>query len=105
MPKITLQKRLDMKTKKPKKKKKKIKPEFHFISNSGEVIKDLKELAMNLDAMSDEDFLHHVTEDRNDFSKWIGDVFKERRLAEELLWITDKKETQIALLKHFVKKR
>lgn len=103
-----IEKEIGKRDKKPDSFKKKgnlIKPEHHFMLSSGMKIKDMHDLAVNLDSMSDDDFFHHVTEDRNDFSRWISDVFKERSLADELLWIKDKKDTQITLLKHLVKKR
>jgi len=41
---------------------------------------------------------------KNDFASWIKDVFREQKLAEELLKTTDKDKTQLIILKHIIKK-
>ena len=82
-----------------------IKPEHYFILNSGGTIKDLTQLALNTDSIDDDDFCHHVTDDKNDFSMWINDIIKDKKLAEQVAKIKDKKDLQIALLKRVVKKR
>ncbi|MBW2972582.1 hypothetical protein KY359_06100 [Candidatus Woesearchaeota archaeon] len=75
-------------------------PDKYFVLRSGTPIRSIEELAMMLDTISDEDFGHHVTESKNDFSTWINDVFGKKDLAESLLKTKDKKESQIVLLKH-----
>jgi hypothetical protein len=81
-----------------------IRPEHYFILASGKVIKDMQELALNLDGISDTDFYFHVTGQKNDFSSWLRDIFNEGKLAEELARLDNKKDSQILLLKHIVKK-
>ncbi|OGM02852.1 hypothetical protein A3K72_02825 [Candidatus Woesearchaeota archaeon RBG_13_36_6] len=44
-------------------------------------INNLFELADALEIMSDESYNHHVTEDRNDFANWVGDVIKDKELS------------------------
>ena len=100
-----MDKKIEKKSIIKKKKPSLIKPEHHFILASGEKIKDIKELALNLDGIEDQDFFNHVNDQKNDFSNWIGDIFKEKRLAEEISGIKNKKDTQIVLLKHLLKKR
>ena len=88
-----------------KKSKKDIKPENYFILRDGGLLKDIKELALSIEHMSDEEFEHHVNDFKNDFSSWAKDIFNELELAEELAKTTDKKDTQIIVLRHVVKKR
>ena len=86
-------------------KKRGIKPGYYFMLCSGGIIKNVKELALTLDYLSDEEFNHHVNHERNDFSNWIKDVFKEKELAEHLAATQDKKDSQIIMLKHLINKR
>ena len=81
-----------------------IPPEKYFVLRSGSTIKSLEELAHNLDSISDEDFSFHVDGNKNDFANWIRDVFGRADLAESILPIKDKKESQIVLLKHVAAK-
>jgi len=77
---------------------------YHFVLKDGKKLKDLKELTESLNNMSEEVFRHHVNDIRNDFSKWINDVFKEKDLANDIKRFHSKIETQLALYKHFEKK-
>lgn len=81
-----------------------IKPEYYFLMIDGSAIKNLLELADALHAMSDDVFYYHVTNDRNDFGNWVRDVFCENELADELSKLHSKMETQIAVLRHLLKK-
>ena len=56
---------------------------FFYVSD-GQVVRSLKELSDVLGAMSDETFRHHVKKNRNDFSKWVLKVLRDRKLAREL---------------------
>ena len=80
-----------------------VKPEKYFYLEDGGVFKNIKELALRLDEVSDEVFRSHVNESKNDFANWVEHVFKEKELAEKLRGILDKKDFQIELLKHLVK--
>ena len=82
-----------------------IPPEKYFMLSNGTAIRSIEELAVLLDNISDEDFSSHVNSEKNDFASWINDVFGEKELAESLKPLTDKKESQIALLKHAVSKK
>ena len=100
MAKISEKAAASMKSKKEKTSE--IPPEKYFVLRSGKSIKSVEELALMLDAISDDDFSFHVNEEKNDFARWIDDVFGKKDLAECLQPLKDKKESQIALLKHTV---
>ena len=74
------------------------KSDHYFFVNDGAVLKNVLDLSKQLDKMTDDIFKYHVNEMRNDFSNWIKDVFKEEKLAKELLKTTDKDKTQIIIL-------
>ena len=78
--------------------------DHYFFVNDGTVLKNVLELSRQLDNMADDIFRHHVNEIKNDFSSWIKNVFKQEKLAKELLKTTDKDKTQIIILKHIIKK-
>ena len=59
-------------------------PEKCFWLCDGQILKNLKELAKALDKMSNEVFSYHVNKNKNDFAKWVEDVFGERKLAIDL---------------------
>lgn len=79
--------------------------EQQFLLCNGTRLKNINELALTLDSISEEDFSAHVNEEKNDFGNWVRDVFKEETLANELQQASDRKEFQIALLKHVVGRR
>jgi hypothetical protein len=55
-----------------------------FWCHDGKVIKNLRELRKALIDISDETFHHHLSEGRSDFSKWIREVVRDEKLANEL---------------------
>ena len=104
-------KRKVIKKKKVKKKKsmkkdilKDTNPEHYFFVQDGKVIKNVLELSRQLDNMADDIFRHHVNDMKNDFASWIKNVFKQEKLAKEVLKTTDKDKTQIIILKYIIKK-
>ncbi|RLE42880.1 hypothetical protein DRJ48_02445 [Candidatus Woesearchaeota archaeon] len=82
-----------------------VKPEKYFYLEDGGIIKNIRELALRLDEISDSVFQRHVNQDKNDFANWIEFVFKEKNLAKQLRGVMDKKQFQIVLLKHFVRRK
>jgi len=76
----------------------------YFFVNDGTVLKNVLDLSKQLDKMTDEVFRYHVNEMKNDFASWIKLVFKEEKLAKELLKTTNKDKTQIILLKYVIGK-
>ena|SRR3989338_1575467 len=79
------------------------KPEFYFKLIDGSKIKNLLELADALHSMSDDSFYYHVNEQRNDFSSWIRDVFKENDLADNIAKLNSRLEAEICILRFLVK--
>ena len=61
-----------------------------FFCNKGKVFSNLEDLKKDLKDMDDEVFLHHVKEERNDFSSWIRECIGDIRLADSLIGL-DKK--------------
>jgi hypothetical protein len=55
-----------------------------FWCHDGKTIKNVKELRKALIDMSDETFHYHLSEGRNDFSKWVREVVGDDKLAEDL---------------------
>lgn len=82
-----------------------IPPEKYFVLSDGTQIKNMNELALMLDRISDEQFSYHVNENKNDFSNWIRDVFGQHEIADNLSGIKCKKESQIYLLKKVLAKK
>jgi len=78
--------------------------DHYFFVNDGTVLKNVLDLSKQLDKMSEEVFRYHVNDMKNDFASWIKEIFKEEKLAEELLKTTEKDKTQIIILKHIIKK-
>ena len=81
----------------------KIDPEHYFVLCNGAVLKNIKELAVILDDLTEEEFTYHVNEEKNDFSNWMRGTLKAENAAEKIAEIKDKKDMQIALFKHMIK--
>ncbi|MBW2969807.1 hypothetical protein KY309_01745 [Candidatus Woesearchaeota archaeon] len=63
---------------------KEISPELHFRLHGGGIIKSIPGLQKALLNMSEETFIHHCNTHRNDFSKWIKEVFNETTLSNKI---------------------
>lgn len=59
-------------------------PEKCFWVCNGQILKNLQELAESLEKMSENIFRHHVNAMKNDFARWIEDVFGDKKLASEV---------------------
>lgn len=77
--------------------------EHHFVVADGRKLKNIIELADALETMSEEIFRHHVNDFKNDFSKWVKDVFYEHSLAEDIARAKNRLETQIVILRRLVR--
>ncbi|MBI3051642.1 hypothetical protein HYY74_04235 [Candidatus Woesearchaeota archaeon] len=70
-------------------------PECAFWVNNGPILKNLQELSEALRHMQDDQFVHHVNREKNDFCKWIDEVIGDHHLAAAL----GKARTRTATLK------
>ena len=64
-------------------------------------IEELKEILIHMDQ---EEYDHHVMQDKNDFANWIENVFQEKGLAQ-VLRKNPKKEDVILVLDEFLEKK
>ena len=55
-----------------------------FWCHDGRVVKNLAELAQAFREMSDDTFEYHLNSEKNDFSKWVGEVVGDMTLAGQL---------------------
>jgi hypothetical protein len=55
-----------------------------FWCHDGQVFHDIDDLMVGFDMMTDETFLYHSNEDKNDFSCWIVDVIGDGELGKEI---------------------
>ena len=78
--------------------------DYHFHVTNGEKIQDMNELLRALQKMDDASFTFHVNAEKNDFSTWVKDVFKQGDLAAELKKATSRTELELVLHK-FVNKK
>jgi hypothetical protein len=80
-------------------------PDKVFYCNDGQKVKNLADLAKTLRRMSPETFKHHVTDHKNDFGNWIGDVIGDASLAKDIRRATthsaaaNQVETRLAWIK------
>jgi len=66
-------------------------PEEHvFWCCSGNVFRNMEELADGLAAMSDDVFAHHVNSEKNDFCNWVRDVIEDEKLSNDLARATSR---------------
>jgi len=56
----------------------------HFRTKSNVSVKNLDELYNEIRKMSDDEFNHHLSPDKNDFKEWIHHAVNDFDLAEEL---------------------
>ena len=65
-------------------------PEHCFWAQNGQILKNVAELKAALEKMGKETFQHHVNKEKNDFANWIGEVFSDAELAENVRKATNK---------------
>ena len=71
---------------------KKVPLDVGFKLSNGHVLRSIQDLVGELKVMSDEVFLHHVTDERNDFENWIRHVFNARDLADKVSGLSSREE-------------
>ena len=70
-----------------------LQPELYFRLHGGGIIKSIVGLQKALLEMNNETFSSHCNNNKNDFSTWVKDVFKEPALAKQL----EKAHTKIGM--------
>ena len=65
-----------------------------FWCHDGQIFDDLEKLIMGFDLMSDDTFMYHANEDKNDFSCWIIDVIGDGDLAKDIKKAKNKAEAK-----------
>lgn len=65
-----------------------------FWCHDGQVFADLEQLMLGFDLMSDETFIFHANEGKNDFSCWIIDVIGDKELAQDIKKAKNKTEAK-----------
>lgn len=63
---------------------KELEPNQYFHLYNGVVLKNLHDLIDVLEIIDDETYKHHVSGDRNDFSRWIKHSIKNKKLARKI---------------------
>jgi hypothetical protein len=61
-----------------------------FYFSNGESAGSLEEFLEILKSISEDDFFHHVNEERNDFVGWIENCVKDKSLARKIEKLKDK---------------
>ena len=69
-----------------------------FLLANNKKVSSIKELYVLLQRLDDKIFYFHVNEEKNDFYNWVRDVYQYKKLADDLLWCTNK-ESMIFCLK------
>ena len=70
-----------------------IAPTHYFKLNNGQIIKHLNELPEAIDQMDEDLFRNYVNDYKNDFARWIYDVYRLVDLSELLGKVKSKKES------------
>ena len=52
---------------------------------NGHILRNLKDLEIELKTISEQDFRYHMNEQKHDFSNWVKDIIKDNSLAKTLL--------------------
>jgi len=75
-----------------------------FRFTHGKKASSLQELRHVIEELNEAEFRHHVNDERNDFAKWVEDVFEQKKLAKSMRKARDKEEL-IKTLDAFLKKK
>ena len=70
---------------------KNVHPEKKFYFKNGMTAQNLSELVQGIQQMNDEEFKHHVNDEKNDFARWIKDVVEDHELAKKVDYEKDQK--------------
>ena len=65
-----------------------------FWCHDGQLFNDLDQLIAGFDLMSEETYMYHANEDKNDFYCWIVDVIGDEALAKDIKKAMNKAEAK-----------
>jgi hypothetical protein len=71
--------------------------EKRFWCIDGRYLKNLEELKVALEEMSDETLNHHLSGAKNDFANWVKDVIGDEKLARDLRKSTNRTQAAKAV--------
>jgi hypothetical protein len=63
-----------------------------FYVHDGEILSNLYELKAALLKMPRTTYAHHVTDEKNDFARWVREVLVDDKLANDLMKVLTQKE-------------
>ncbi|MCX6004258.1 MAG: hypothetical protein NT082_01065 [Chloroflexi bacterium] len=66
--------------------------EKRFYCHDGKILNNIYELKIALEKMSDHTYNHHVTDEKNDFTRWVRDVLGDDKLSHDLAKSPNPKE-------------
>ncbi len=69
--------------------------EKRFYCHDGNILNNLYELKTALEKISHPCFAHHVTDEKNDFARWVREVLGDDKLASDLAKASTHKEAAI----------
>ena len=84
-------------------------PDLGFWICSGHVVRNLYELLDNMQHMSQDTFIYHVNDIKNDFERWVREVVKDYDLAfqfaktrarDKMVWILESRIEYLERLSH-----
>ncbi|MBT3721021.1 hypothetical protein HN789_07175 [archaeon] len=73
-----------------------------FVLGSKKLL-SIKDLSMELESVSDEEYSHYASESHNYFADWVMHVIKHDKLAADLINANNRKDAVKALEKHIAK--
>jgi hypothetical protein len=66
--------------------------EKRFYCHDGKILNNIYELKAALGAMNVHTYNHHVTDEKNDFARWVREVLIDDKLSNDLCKCPDNKE-------------
>ena len=67
--------------------------EKRFYCHDGKILNNIHDLKSALEKMSDHTYNHHVTEEKNDFARWVLEVLGDDKLAHDMIKSVTQKDT------------
>ncbi len=81
----------------------KVEGEKCFFCNDGQVFCSLEELVEGLKKMEESVFSYHSNREKNDFARWIEDVFGDKDLAKDLVALSLNRKASLKKITNRIK--